>query len=287
MDETHLRKHVETLASAPRVPGTPEHARAASYVVDELRSYGFDPRVERSELAGDNIVAELGRPEWPLFVVGAHYDSVETSPGADDNASGVAALLEIARIFGKRHPHSYAGGPLHRIQFVAFDREEMGLVGSAAYCKALRRAGTEVRGMMSLEMLGFTADAQTMVPGVSVTSTKGDFLAVVADPRSRHLLRAFQVARPPLPREWSEPATLPIECVTVEEGTEAGALARLSDHGSFWSMKWPALLVTDTAFLRNPHYHMPSDTPATLDYGFVKRSAQKVTEALLQLTDKA
>jgi hypothetical protein len=80
---------------------------------------------------------------------------------------------------------------------------------------------------------------------------------------------------------------LPIECVTVQKGTEAGALARLSDHGAFWAAGWPALLVTDTAFLRNPHYHQASDTSDTLDYGFLKRSAQKVTEALLQLTDLA
>jgi hypothetical protein len=84
-----------------------------------------------------------------------------------------------------------------------------------------------------------------------------------------------------LPRE---PVSLPVECVTVEHGTEAAALARLSDHGAFWAAGWPALLVTDTAFLRNPHYHQASDTPATLDYGFLRRSAQKVAEALLHLT---
>jgi Zn-dependent M28 family amino/carboxypeptidase len=283
MQPDRLRQHVEALARSPRVPGTDAHARAAAYIQDQLRSCGLAPRVEGDAGSGENIVAEYGLPEWPVFVVGAHYDSVEGSPGADDNASGVAALLEIARVVaGPSLPPERRSSV--RVQFVAFDREEMGLVGSTAYCDALRRTRADVRGMMSLEMLGFTADAQTMVPGVDVESTRGDFLAVVGDARSRGLLAAFQLERSPLPVDWGAPVSLAIECVVVERGTVAAGLARLSDHGAFWAAGWPALLVTDTAFLRNPHYHRASDTPDTLDYGFLRRSAQKVTEALLYLT---
>jgi Zn-dependent M28 family amino/carboxypeptidase len=106
----------------------------------------------------------------------------------------------------------------------------------------------------------------------------------VADPPSRHLLGAFELDRPPLPTEWAEPVDLPVECVCVDQGSLAAGMARLSDHGSFWDAGWPAVIVTDTAFLRNPHYHRESDTPDTLDYSFLLRSAQKVTEALLHLT---
>jgi aminopeptidase YwaD len=142
--------------------------------------------------------------------------------------------------------------------------------------------------MMSLEMLGFTAQTQTLVPGVSIASTQGDFLAVVADERSRDLLPAFQgtdrPTDPPHSPGLGDAASLPIECVVVRRGTEAAALARLSDHGAFWEGGWPALLVTDTAFLRNPHYHQPTDTPDSLDYDFLRRAAERVFEALLRLT---
>lgn len=267
VDSAILCTHVEALAGAPRVPGTTAHARAAAYVRESFERLGLRTTIERHGPDGDNIIAEFGRPEQPLVVVGAHYDSVPGSPGADDNASGVAALLEIAHALVLQAPRES-----HRVQLVAFDQEEAGLLGSAAHCRALRRARADVRAMLSLEMLGYTSAHQTLVEGAGVTRDAGDFLAVVANRKSEALLDAFR------------PHGRAVECVSVDEGSEAAALARLSDHGAFWAAGWRALLVTDTAFLRNPHYHQPTDTPDTLDYDFLRRSAETVADALVRLT---
>ncbi len=284
MLEQRLRSHVERIAGRPRVPGTTEHAHAASYIREQLERCGFAPRVHGTPATGDNIVASYGAGPR-VVVVGAHYDSVEGSPGADDNASGVAALLEVARLYAEHRAHESGGAPPVRIDFVAFDREEEGLVGSRAYVAALRREAIDVRGMMSLEMLGFTAQDQTFVPGVSIRSTQGDFLAVVADERSEPLLAAFQSPDAFPPAVDGEGSL--IERVVVRRGTEAAALARLSDHGAFWEARLPALLVTDTAFLRNPHYHQPTDTPDTLDYDFLRRSTRSVADAVLRFARAA
>jgi aminopeptidase YwaD len=283
MNADDLRRHVEALAHRPRVPGTRAHAGAAAYVLEAFKRYGYECGVERGD-GGDNLVATHGDPKAPLVLIGAHYDSVEGSPGADDNASGVAALLEVARAFAETPSALAANDPRCHVQFVAFDQEELGLLGSRAYCRALRARGANVAAMLSLEMLGFTSAYQTMVPGVSVTSKQGDFLAVVANAESEHLLSAFQASQGrPIRAVTMAREGLPLECVRVDGGTQAAGLARLSDHGAFWDAAWPALLVTDTAFLRNPHYHMASDTPDTLDYAFLHRSAQKVAEALRRI----
>jgi Zn-dependent M28 family amino/carboxypeptidase len=253
-----LRSHVEKLAKSPRVPGTPAHERARAYIESELQAIGYETRLER--FAGGANVHTAAR--GPRLVVGAHYDSVAGSPGADDNASGVAALIEVAR--------ACRGAALAAdVEFVAYDREEDGLLGSRAHCGRMDDAG-EVLGMMSLEMLGFTGEHQVIVPGVATSRTRGDFLAVVANHESAHLLEMFE-----------EPAEkMPIELVVVGADTVAGAMSTLSDHGSFWEAGCPALLVTDTAFLRNPHYHRSSDVPESLDYAFLTQSTGAVIEAL-------
>jgi len=274
MDKERLRRHVETLAATPRVPGTPEHARAAEYIQREFEDMGVASKLIVEKDGSRNVVAEVGNPRMPLFVVGAHYDSVPTSPGADDNASGVAAMLEIARAYKpyKKPAHMSFERGAHHVQFVAYDREEEGLLGSTAHCARLRGAA-EVIGMMSLEMLGYTSPEQKQVNGIDVRRTVGDFLAIVSNPRSASLLQLFDGFDSPVPKEF----------FTVPSGTEAAMLARLSDHGSFWAVGWKALLLTDTALLRNPHYHKPTDTPATLDYEFLAGSAELVSKALAQI----
>jgi Zn-dependent M28 family amino/carboxypeptidase len=266
--KSRLIQHLAALARAPRVPGTPEHSRAADYIRGCFKDMGYPTSFQGVNDGCKNILAHGGLANDPLLVVGAHYDSVPGSPGADDNASGVAALLEVAREFTSVQAKL-------RVQFVAYDREEEGLLGSISHAKALRAAKTDLYGMLSLEMLGFTSHTQGLVPGVKVARAEGDFLAVVANGRSGWLLNAF---------EGTPPLALPVERLVVEQGTQAAQLARLSDHGAFWAQGWPALLVTDTAFLRNPHYHQASDTPDTLDIPFLRMSAWKVFEAILRLT---
>jgi len=279
MDEVLLRQHVEALAGTPRVPGTPEHEKAIEYIRDEFKSLLLPTQVVVESDGSKNIVAVAGNPRMPCFVVGAHYDSVPGSPGADDNASGVAALLEIASVYKpyKKPQHMSFEKGAHHVQFVAYDCEEDGLLGSAAHCRRLQQGGVEVLGMMSLEMLGYTSPNQKFVEGISIPRTEGDFLAIVSNPKSVSLLKLFQGIESPLP----------YDTLTVPRGTEAAMLSRLSDHGSFWDAGWNALLLTDTAFLRNPHYHQPTDTPATLDYTFLRHSAELVSKALKGLVNIA
>jgi aminopeptidase YwaD len=270
IDEADLRRHVGALASTPRVPGTPQHVRAREYILSQLVSSGLKVNLQdNSDDDSVNVIGECGDSKGHLFVVGAHYDSVPESPGADDNASGVAALIELAGVFGR------GAGQGTRFQFVAFDREEDGLLGSRAYVRKLPRSmTTNFLGMLSLEMLGYTADEQAVPPGVVLDREKGDFLAVVANGRSAPLLRGFRSMRQ-------------AELVTVDRGTVAANLARLSDHGSFWDAGLPALLLTDTAMLRNPHYHQRSDTPESLDYAFLKKSAEMTQTAITRLVSGA
>src|SRR5580698_10285514 len=103
MNADDLRRHVEALAQSPRVPGTRAHADAAAYILEAFGRYGYECAVDRGE-GGDNVVAAHGDPKAPIVLIGAHYDSVQGSPGADDNASGIAALLEIARAFAETPP---------------------------------------------------------------------------------------------------------------------------------------------------------------------------------------
>ena len=264
--KSRLTRHVETLARTPRVPGTHEHSLAADYIRGCFADLGYDLSIQGGGNFCTNIVAAKGPSQGPLFVVGAHYDSVPGSPGADDNASGVAALLEVAEAFTSVRLKT-------RVLFVAYDREEDGLLGSDSHVRFLSDIKAKVRGMLSLEMLGYTSASQARVPGVKVARTAGDFLAVVANGNkaSKALQDAF------------EDGPLPLERVIVQEGTQAAQLARLSDHGSFWKVGWPAVLVTDTAFLRNPHYHKASDTPDTLDMEFLKLSTEAVTSAVTRL----
>jgi Zn-dependent M28 family amino/carboxypeptidase len=254
-----LREHVARIAQVPRPPGSAAHEETLLYLEQTLGAQGWLPKriAFSGEADGVNLFAESGPESAPLIVVGAHYDSVETSPGADDNASGVAALLELARTFAVFKPLR------NRLVFAAYDCEEDGLLGSFAHCDQLRQGGAKVAAMISLEMLGYTGADQAVPPGVKVQRSKGDFLALVANDASAHLLNyaatdAF------------------VEQVVVQANTTAALMARLSDHGAFWEAGFPALLATDTAFLRNPHYHLGSDTPDRLDYEFLRRATEVV-----------
>lgn len=270
--QSRLRAHVMELANSPRVPGTPDHLRALTYIVDHLQDSGFtciQPLFGRAKNTPWNaLTIPEPRKERPLVIVGAHYDSVKSSPGADDNASGVAAMLEVARAIYPRITKTSA-----LVQFAAYDMEEDGLVGSREHCKRLKTTGRQVKAMLSLEMLGFkdpTPGSQKTPPGIMAPTT-GDFLAVVSNEESAGLLDFFRgegAHRPPL------------LLTTVKRGGPAEQMAGLSDHGAFWKSELPALLVTDTAFLRNPHYHKPSDTPGTLDYTFLEQSTLIVLRAV-------
>jgi Zn-dependent M28 family amino/carboxypeptidase len=278
-----LQAHVQRLAGKPRPFGSAEHQEAKEYIRVELEQAGFAP--ERRGYSGpggafENLVSDVlpGRPDLPLVLVGAHFDSVPGSPGADDNASAVAALLELARWLGTQRDHLE---PAHaRLQLVAYDLEEFGLVGSMMHSRELRAAGAVLRGMISLEMLAYTdhrpGSQRLPAPLVGLYPNVGDFIGVVGNEASAALVRAVTAAMKQVP-------DLPVEFMAVPGDGRLLAETRLSDHSSFWDEGYPALMITDTSFFRNPYYHTAGDRPETLDYPFLARVTAGVCAAVWHL----
>lgn len=277
-----LRAHVEFLAATPRVPATTEHARARSYIVGHLEQAGFKTIVDESredEQPCVNVLTEPypSDPRLPLVIIGAHYDSIPESPGADDNASAVAALLELARwIRPKLGTIEHSA----RLQLAAYDLEESGLLGSRQHARLLREKQISVRAMISLEMLGFTdhrpGSQQLPVALRGMYPDVGNFIGVVGNAASIELLQSVAAS-------MKSVAGLPVEYIAVPGDGRLLGETRLSDHSSFWDEGFHALMVTDTSFFRNPHYHSSTDTPATLDYGFLARVTSGVCQAVWRL----
>lgn len=247
---------------------------AHDYVRDALRSWGLNVSVEPFSYMGERFVNLIARaasqPAGARFVIGAHVDTVPGTPGADDNASGVAALLEVARVVSTQRWRL----PL---EFVVFNLEELGMIGSARYAQELRRARVAVAGMLSLEMVGFT-ESQGLQHYPWFLKGRypamGTYLGLAANHRSGALLKTVAQA-------MRSVEGLPIETMTLPGNGWLFPEARLSDHSPFWDAGYPALLVTDTSFFRNPHYHQPSDTVATLDLNFLT----KVTQGLVRVVE--
>jgi aminopeptidase YwaD len=194
----------------------------------------------------------------PLLLIGAHYDAVIGSPGADDNATGLAALLVLATALSVQ-PLRYP------IQFVAFDLEEYGLLGSRSYADLLRQQKKRLRLMISLEMLGYcdaTPDSQRYPPGLKYFyPNQGNFIGLIGNWQTLpDLLRLSRAIR-----------KIGTACEWLPAGKRGQLVpdTRRSDHAPFWDMGYPALMVTDTANLRNPHYHQPTDRLDTLDLRFL------------------
>jgi len=210
-------------------------------------------------------------------VVGAHFDSTPHTPGADDNASGVAAMLEVARLLKDATPAA-------TIHFVGFNLEEiqqrlppMYRVGSKAYVRWLTAQVAKVDGAFVLEMVGFTGAKQRVPAAVRLVKQVpdvGNFLAAVGDANSAHLLLAM---------ERAAKGVVPLVSLGVPLKGYAVPDTRRSDNARFWDVDYPALMVTDTADLRNPHYHKATDTPDTLDYAFMGSVAQTVAKAVAEL----
>jgi hypothetical protein len=264
-----LRAHIEHLAgeigerNLQRPAALAAAARyiasgfAAPYTIDELAFDAHGVRVH-------NVVAErAGRGEG-VVVIGAHYDSVPDCPGANDNASGVAALLETARLLAP-------ADPARTLRFVAFPNEEApyfdtDAMGSLQYARRCRAAGEDVVAMLSLETLGCYRDepgSQVYPLGLGAVGypPAGNFVAFVGDTTSRDLvLRTIDTFR----RTTQFPS----------EGLAAPAWVPgvgWSDHAAFWREGYPAVMVTDTAPFRYPEYHTPEDTPERLDYDRLAR----------------
>ncbi len=278
--EKRLRRHVDILAGliGPRHIAKPNSLDAArAYIDREFTEIGDHPQrqaytIGAAEVA--NVVVERPGIKRPgeIVLLGAHYDTVPETPGADDNASAVAMLLEVARLL--------RGVPTERtLRFAAFPCEEpphfyTDTMGSQQYARASRERGEKIIGMICLEMVGYystgpgSQGVPPLIPRVLhwAFPKKGDFLAAVGNLRSIRLLLPFH-------RGFKRFSRFPLYCVALPEWIRE---IRLSDNSSFWDQGYPALMVTDTSFLRNPHYHLPSDTPETLDYGRLTMSTLAV-----------
>lgn len=239
-----------------------------------VQSHKFDAR----GMTFENIIATTSHHPAPTnapLILAAHYDTVAGSPGADDNASALAVMLEVVR--------QLSGRPLDRpVQFIAFCLEEDNLLGSRAYVTRLTRSGQSIEGAIVLECVGYARHeegTQRIPPGVPVpVPTTGNFLAVIGNEQSRHLTLTVGQAMT---------AHLPIVPLIVPGNGEALPDARRSDHTAFWEQGFSAVMLTDTANFRNPHYHQPSDTFETLNLEFMCSVAQGVTAAVLALAGSA
>ncbi|MFJ9895876.1 M20/M25/M40 family metallo-hydrolase [Streptomyces sp. NPDC091280] len=268
-------EHVRQLTSlGPRDAHRPAAVDATlAHLTDCLASFGYKTVEERYGVGRHqtNVLATLPgqRADLPLLEIGAHWDTVPGSPGADDNASGIAGLLEIARCL-------QAAGPFPRgIRFCCFAEEESGLLGSFAHVERLDKGSVD--GLISLEMIGFrtTAPASQQtplrVPLLFSPPRVGDFITVVADLRSTSYADAF-----------TQGAAQCARGLRVFSVRRIGGLlkdASRSDHLPYWRSRRKGLLVTDTANLRNQHYHRESDTIETLDFEFLADVARAAAGA--------
>ena len=280
--KSHLHELTEVIGE--RSLRLPENlAKTAEYIQSFYEDIGLvvhNEFYDYHDLKVVNVMAEITSGTSPSrrYLVGAHYDSVAGTVGADDNASAIAVQLEIARnlkaIFDQNQ-HNLA------VNFVSFALEEPPVygtrfMGSRVYAKKARRKQEKMEGMICLEMVGYTCYEpgcqNYMFPlGFLGYPKEGNFIGIVSNFKSakfaKNLLQSFE-----------ENNALPVVKLTVPFNGWILPSVRLSDHASFWDQGYPAVMVTDSAFLRNPHYHLPSDTMEKLDYKFM---AELVNSMLL------
>lgn len=264
-DQQKLEEHVRTLSEdlIPRDSGHPENLDlVASFIYDEFEKYSGhveDQPFSTDHFSVRNVSAFFGPETRERIVIGAHYDVAGPYPGADDNASGVAGLLELARLL-KNDTLSM------QVELVSYPLEEPPYfytrnMGSFVHANSLKEKSIKVRAMLALEMIGYFKDE----PGSQTYPlfllrpfypSKGNFIAVVGKMFQRKIVKTI--------RETMREATpLPVESINAPRLLPGIAL---SDHLNYWWAGYQAAMITDTAFYRNPNYHTPLDTPDTLDY---------------------
>jgi len=280
-DADRLKKHVEFLAASQPARAFHNVASlnaAADYVEAQFKLSGCEPKRESFEVGGNdyhNIVCSLGPRDGPRVIIGGHYDVAgDDNPGADDNASAVAGVLELARLINEIKPILK-----HRLDLIAFTLEELpnfktANMGSYFHAHNLASDATDVKLMISVEMIGYFADkpgSQTYPLGLLkwFYPNRGNFIGVVGQSFDRSLVARVKK----LMQAGGDLPVLSINGPALVPGID------LSDHWGFWQHELPAVMVTDTAFLRNPNYHQQTDTPETLDY---QRMA-KVVDGLYQV----
>jgi aminopeptidase YwaD len=283
ISESDLDRHIDVLtALGPRHHTNPRAVTASvAYLTHQLRGYGYEVGVQRYGVEPDqvNLVVTLPGtdPDLPWLDVGAHWDSVADSPGADDNASGAAGVLEVARVLATR------GRPARGVRLCLFGGEEgqrghPGFEGSIAHVSTM---DGPVVGAVVLEMIGYRSSVpgSQRLPeplvGLVDAPEVGDFIAVVGNEDSAEYVVALEsAARRHVPE-------LRVFALVLPE--IALPLVSRSDHVPYWHAGYKAVLVTDTSEYRTPHYHKPSDVTATLDLEFAARVSAMVAWAVVDL----
>ncbi|MEE9524853.1 MAG: M28 family peptidase [Thermodesulfovibrionales bacterium] len=255
--------------------------KTAKFIELEFDRCGYEVFEQRFQFEGNeyrNIVVEVKGKKYPnkVLVIGAHYDTVAGTPGADDNASGIAGLIELARLFRKKTLDK-------TVRFVAFTLEEPPFfrsddMGSYRYAKDLRKKGEDVEVMVSLEMIGYFSDKpkSQYFPATFFKwfyPDTGNFIMLVGNRDSKDVLGRIKDA-------FKKGTGLPVESMSsysIVPGVD------FSDHWSFYQFDYKAIMVTDTAFYRNPNYHRLGDGPDTLDYARMAEVVNGLASALGEL----
>jgi hypothetical protein len=281
-----LQQHVRmlTVTIGERSVTKPENlAKTRAYIESFYRDLGLPVESQTyryKDLEVANIITRIDLGENPsrLFVLGAHYDSVEGAVGADDNAAAIAVQLETARQLKNM---TGAGAGNVAVKLVSFALEEpptyaTRYMGSKVYARKARSDGEQLEGMICLEMVGYFCDEPGCqsypFPLMFMNYPKaGNFIGIVGNSSSRGLTRSLE-------RAFQKNPSLPVVTLTVPLNGWVLPSIRLSDHASFWDEDFSAVMVTDSAFYRNPHYHLPSDTMDRLDF---RRMAELVKSLLI------
>lgn len=277
--EAHVRKL--SIELSPRdVTHIQNLDAVAAYISSEFKQTGANVVEQPYRVEGTsyrNIIATFGPETAERIVVGAHYDSAGPLPGADDNASGVAGLLELARLFGSRPPAM-------RVELVAFSTEEPPYfrttgMGSSVHAESLRKANVKVRAMLSLEMIGYFSDgrgSQSFPAGIlgAFYPSTGNFIGVVGRVSEGLLARRVK-------KSMSNAAPLPVYSISAPSFLPG---VDFSDQLNYWHAGYDALMITDTAFYRNQNYHTAHDTVEKLDF---KRMAMVVEGVYAAVNDLA
>ncbi len=260
-----------------------ELVTTADYIHDTFKELGYMPDIQAYQSDGrtvKNLVAELVGTSvpWEIVVVGAHYDSVLGSPGANDNGSGVAAMLELARLLKDRKPG-------RTVRFVAFVNEEPPFyyteeMGSRVYATRARERGERITAMLSLETIGYYSDAPGSqhypFPFSFFYPDIANFIGFVGNLSSRSLVHGALDA-------FRRHTAFPSEGVAAP-GWITGI--GWSDHWSFWRVGYPAIMITDTALFRYAHYHSPTDTPDKIDYARTARVVKGLSHVVAALANE-
>jgi hypothetical protein len=284
VDAGRLRAHVEVLSTSmtPRTAKHPENLdRAADYIRDRFVEGGAETSFEEFRVGGRpfrNVIGRVGADTKERIVVGAHYDAFGPGVGADDNASGVAGLIELVPLVRS------LALPL-RVELVAWSLEEPPYfrtrsMGSYVHAKGLQTAGVEIRAMIGLEMIGYFSDAPGSqdYPALGlglVYPSEGNFITVVGCVGQAALTRRVK-------RAMTESSSIPVWSINAPRFLPG---IDFSDHLNYWEMGFDAVMVSDTAFYRNAHYHEPTDTAATLDYVRMAAVVEGVLGAIKELCD--